>query len=81
MPIGREQRNDDGRLPVGETAVGRERLLAAVSSGGRRACTVQNAASGTSISALSVFSTMARSEVSRGSTWVAKKRVAASLPS
>jgi hypothetical protein len=41
----------------------------------------QNAASSISMSALSVFSTMARSEVSRGRTWVAKNRVAASLPS
>src|SRR5688500_2628586 len=41
----------------------------------------QKAASSTSISALSVFSTMSRSDESRGSTWVAKKRVAASLPS
>ena len=41
----------------------------------------QNAASSTSMSALSVCSTMTRSADSRGSTWVVKKRAAASLPS
>src|SRR3954447_12423328 len=41
----------------------------------------QKTASSTSISELSVFSTIARSEDSRGSTWVVKNRVAASLPS
>src|SRR5215204_136477 len=41
----------------------------------------QRQRSSTSMRALSVFSTIARSEDSRGSTWVAKKRVAASLPS
>ena len=33
------------------------------------------------MSELSVLSTMARSEDSRGSTWVAKNRAAATLPS
>ena len=41
----------------------------------------QKAASSTSMSALSVFSTMVRSEVRRGRTCVVKNRVAASLPS
>src|SRR4051794_1331693 len=41
----------------------------------------QNAASSTSMSALSVCSAMTRSAVSFGSTWVQKNRVAASFPS
>ena len=55
-----------------------ERHVAAV---GARRATDHRAASSTSMRALSVCSTMTRSEDSRGSTWVVKNRAAASLPS
>ncbi len=56
-------------------------LKATLRGMGGRVVLFQKAASSTSISALSVFSTMPRSADKRGSTWVAKNRVAASLPS